>query len=468
MPQIEDIVKTEADTKILDRYLCEKSLKHLCRNVLGFKDWDKCHDDLVIFDGKSKNKRFKLYLLPRGHLKTSIVTIGKTIQDLLVDPDTTILLTSAIWNNSRSFLSEIKEYLTTKSFLPHLYGKFESNLWNSDQIIISQRKRPNKTPTVDTAGIEKTMTGQHYKVIRADDLVNRENVSTPDQIQKTINYFKDLLKLLEPDGRLEIVGTRWHDADLYGHILRELCKEGELDSFAVHKRKAVEDGKVIFPNKFNIALLENIKKQLGTYDYSCNYENEPINPETQQFKPPFRYWNELGQGCEHTITVDLAVGDKESSDFNVIMDATVNGANQLCAVDYYRGKCGTAELIDRLFSMAILYRVKKVGIESVAYQRIFAKMIEEECRKRNVFFQVIPIIPHKDKFSRIMALQPRYESGNLLLKQGMHELEDEFTRFPVAQHDDILDALAMQLLLIQPRYESRPKVYIPPEYQSVR
>ena len=465
------IVKSDEDIKILDRWLCETDLRHLCKTVLKFRDWDKCHDDIVTFDTENKDKRFKLYLLPRGHLKTSVISIAKTIQDILKNFDAKILLTSAVWNNSRTYLSEIREYLTEKSILPYLYSKFkvDTSVWNTDQITIAQRQTPNKTPTIDTAGTEKAMTSQHYDIIRADDLVNETTITTQDQLIKTKHYFSELINMLEPGGTLEVIGTRWQDADLYGHIIKNLCDDKNLsEPFVVYKRRAIENGKVIFPLKFSEKRLKDIEIEIGSYKYSCLYNNEPINPELQHFKPPFRYWSELGQGCEHILTVDLASSDSEKADYNVILDGTVNGSNQLCVVDYFRSRCGVAELIDKLFSMAVLYRVKKVGIESVAYQKVFAKMIKEECRKRNIFFQVIPIIPHKDKFQRIMALQPRWESGNLLLKQGMVELEDEFTRFPVAEHDDLLDSVQMQLQLLTPRYDTKPKVYIPPEYRFER
>lgn len=62
-------------------------------------------------------------------------------------------------------------------------------------------------------------------------------------------------------------------------------------------------------------------------------------------------------------------------------------------------------------------------------------------------------------------LQPRWESGNLLLKQGMVELEEEIMRFPIGEHDDIIDALSMQLNVIQPALK-QSKVWIPAKYRE--
>lgn len=441
------------------RALLEERLDFLCRYYLEFKDWDYCHSELNEWLMQSTKKR-KLILMPRGHLKTSIVTVGLTIQHILKDPNTTILLANAVWDNARSFLSEIKEYLTTKSKLYYLYGKYESYRWNQDEIMVKQRKKANKTPTVSTAGIDKALASQHYKVIICDDIVNRQTISTEEQRDKVKKFYSDLLDLLEPDGTLYLVGTRWHDADLYGDIIRH-----EAEKFDIYKRSAIENEQVIFPKKFSLETLADLKQSKGSYEFACQYMNDPMPSEDQHFKLPVRYWTDLGDSSRHTISVDLAISEKTSADYTVVMDCAVTASNQLCVVEYCRRRMSPLDTIERIFEMVLKYKVKKVGIESVAYQRALISILDEEIKKRGIFFEVVPIHPSKDKFTRTIALQPRWESGNLLLKQGMVELEEELARFPVGEHDDLLDALSMQLNIIQPTAK-RSKVWIPSKYRE--
>jgi predicted phage terminase large subunit-like protein len=346
--------------------------------------------------------------------------------------------------------------------LPVLFGKFESSLWNQDEITIAQRTKPNKTPTISTAGIDKALASQHYKIIIADDLINRQTISTKEQRDKVIKYYSDLLDLLEPDGVLIIIGTRWHDADLYGWII-----EKEKEKFDIYIRKALENDEVIFPKKFSKSLLEELKSSKGTWEFSAQYMNECVPEDSAHFKPPFRYWTDLGENAVHYVTVDLAISEKTNADYTVVMDCAVNGSNQLCVVEYCRRRMTPQETIEKIFEFAMKYKARKVGIESVAYQRALVHIVDEEKRKRNIFFESVPIMQHKDKFTRVIALQPRWESGNLLLKQGMVELEEEMVRFPLSSHDDTIDALAMQLQILEPQYLTRPKVYIPPKYRAV-
>lgn len=455
-PDLDDVLDT--------RVLLEERLDFLCQYYLNFGEWDQCHNELNRFLLSSTKKR-KLILMPRGHLKTSIVTVGLTIQHLLKDPNTTILIANAVWDNARNILFEVKDYLSTKTKLPYLYGRFESSRWNQDEIAIKQRKKPNKTPSVSTAGADKAITGQHYKIIIADDIVNRQTISTEEQRLKTKKFYSDLLSVLEPDGVLYIVGTRWHDGDLYGDILRE-----SKDKFDVYIRKAVEDGNVIFPKKFSHEILADLKKDKGSYEFNAQYMNDPIGEDNEHFHKPIRYWTELGENPKHTITVDLAISEKDSADYTVVMDCAMTQSNQLCVVEYSRKRMSPLDTIEKIFEMVLKYGVKKVGIEAVAYQRALIKILEEEVRKRNIFFEIVPLnMPQgknsAGKFSRIMMLQPRWESGNLLLKQGMVELEEEIMRFPIGEHDDIIDALSMQLNVIQPALK-QSKVWIPAKYRE--
>lgn len=469
--------KLENEQQRLDaeKLLCQTRLDFLCKMILKFNDWDICHDELQEWRYQNKDNRFQLILMPRGHLKSSILSIADTVQIMLREPDTSILLASAVWNSSRSFLSEIKEYLSNKSILPALFGKFNANdtKWTSDQIVINQRSKPDKTPSIDTAGIDKTMTSQHYKYIKADDLVTRENVTTSEQMEKVRNYLGDLIKLLEPDGKMEVIGTRWHDADVYGHIISNLTKE-ELkgDRFVVYKRQAREMGKPIFPKKFTSEKLDSLKITLGSYDYGCNYDNEPVSPDTQVFKPPFnRYFTDLGDGAIHAITFDPATSEKKNACDAVVLDGAVMRNNQLCVVEYTAfKKKEPSEMIDKIFTYVQKYRGYanrsiKVGIEINGGQEIYIKLIQEEQRKRNVFFEIVPLRHIVDKTSRIRALQPRWESGNLLLKQGMVELEEQMMRFPVGTKCDIIDALAMQLEVLTPQFNNKPKVWVDPNHR---
>ncbi len=62
-------------------------------------------------------------------------------------------------------------------------------------------------------------TGQHYDVIIHDDLNTEENSDNPDQRKKILRHYKMNTSILEPDGILVVIGTRYATDDVIGHIL---------------------------------------------------------------------------------------------------------------------------------------------------------------------------------------------------------------------------------------------------------
>jgi hypothetical protein len=206
---------------------CKTDLRFLCVHILGMEDWeDGLHDELAKeLDSKSNHK---LFLIPRGHLKSSIITVGWTIQQVLRNPNIRILITNAVWDLARNFLREIQGLLQDKSLLAAIFGSFDGtgSRFTEDYIIVSQRtKGIIKEPTISTGGVEKALTGMHFDIIIHDDLVEQNNINTPEQVRKIIQFRQNCLDLLDPGGIEVIVGTRWAMGDLYGFIIENEMTE---------------------------------------------------------------------------------------------------------------------------------------------------------------------------------------------------------------------------------------------------
>lgn len=202
------------------RDLCRSNLKFLCKEMLGMSKWDdSLHDDLAAYlEASGPNK---LILIPRGHLKSSIVTVGWSIQQILRNPNTRILIRNAVWDKARMMMGSIQSYLEDGP-LPLIFGDFRTNktYWTKDGLTIHQRKdKVKKEPTLMSAGLETSLTGYHYDIVVDDDLVDLDNSVTKEQIQKVIRVYNDSFNLLDRGGTHVLVGTRWNLRDLYGHVL---------------------------------------------------------------------------------------------------------------------------------------------------------------------------------------------------------------------------------------------------------
>lgn len=249
--------------------VCKRSLKFVCRDVLGMGDWSAVHNDVEAF--LKAPGQFKLLQLPRGHLKSSIVTKGWSIQQALINPDIRILLANNTWDNSRKFLRSIQKYLEPGGALSQVFGNFVSAHWNQDECTIRMRKKILDAPTWATTGLEKEQTSQHYDLIIGDDLVARENVGTPEQREKVKLYIKDLYDLLEPNGQMVFIGTRWHQSDAYADLLED-------PGFQSMIRTAYTDqthSQVLFPQKFTLEKLRDLRVKKGAYEF-CTPAETPI------------------------------------------------------------------------------------------------------------------------------------------------------------------------------------------------
>lgn len=251
----------------------ENDLIYLGANVLGYVDMIAPFHKEVADLLQDQTKLKKLFLLPRKHLKTTEITITGSIQKILKNPDVRILIVNAVWENARRMLSEIKTQVEKNDVLVDIYGYFPGDRWTNDYITIRQRKKIVKEATITTAGLEKTETSGHYDIIILDDLVTPENITSRDQIDKVIDAYKYYLDLIEEDGEIWVLGTRYDFADLYGWLLK-FHKESFQDAIMV--RKALERGLPIFPQKFTAEGLLQKRKDQGEAHFSCNPGYAPV------------------------------------------------------------------------------------------------------------------------------------------------------------------------------------------------
>jgi hypothetical protein len=206
----------EAVKQIKEEFL--GSLYSLARAGLKYKDINLATHGGIIKTLESKDKR-KLICVPRGCLKSSLACVAFPIWLLINNPDLRILIDSELYTNSATFLREIKGHLSSPLF-SMLFGEFKSSCWNESEIIIKQRTRNLKEASITVGGVGTTKVGQHYDVIIGDDYNSPSNTANPEQAKKVIDHYRMNTSILENDGTYVIIGTRYAETDLIGHIIR--------------------------------------------------------------------------------------------------------------------------------------------------------------------------------------------------------------------------------------------------------
>jgi len=168
----------------------------------------------------------KLIVMPRGTFKTSISVTAYIIWNIIRNPNIRILLDSELWTLSRNSVREVKAHIKGALFR-EAFPNWELTLDNQDEFTINQRTATKKEPTVTASGIGAGKTGQHYDLVIADDLNSPKNSMKPELAQQVIDHYRYYTSILEPGGTIVIIGTRYSELDLIGHILKTEKEEDE-------------------------------------------------------------------------------------------------------------------------------------------------------------------------------------------------------------------------------------------------
>jgi hypothetical protein len=454
-----------------------------CRNVLGHQDLSTMHEELTSFvTRRTKRGKFfrkSLILEPRDTFKTSVVTIGLPLWLATRDPNIRVLIDSEEYTKSKTFLRELKDHIVHNDTYRRLFGKLDAkkytDLWQEAHFNVSTRTRRGKEPTFSASGIDVTKVGFHYDVIICDDLVSEKNITTPEQMEKTIRHFKLLFSLFDkgsPYRMMVVIGTRWHFADLYGYIMekdQERVRSG-------HKREWR-----LFPERLDERFLDNMKLVQGSYIFSCQYLNDPAGAEDAAFKKEWIEWyTELPKGVPLTfgIVCDPSVGQTRDSDYSSVISVAIDSLNNWYVLSVMRGRWNPTEIVSQISNARrrVIRKYKddypavrnvRVAMEVVAFQKVLKFYAKDLMRRKELErFRIIELKTDTrvSKSMRIRGLVPWFENRKIFFRgvsenrctEGMARLVKELIQFPVGSTDDCLDALGYMPQIIRVPDMGRP------------
>lgn len=192
------------------------SLRSVAILLCGYKDiCDETHGPII--KSLSSDKKRKLICVPRGCLKTSLL-VAYVVWLIIKDPNVRIMIESQTYTLSANILREIKAVLMSQRFI-EVFGDIRGELWNEGEIIISTRTKPSKDPTIKAASVGTVLIGAHFDFILYDDMNSPENTNTPENAQKIIDHYKMNTSILEPDGTIVLLGTRYSASDLISFVI---------------------------------------------------------------------------------------------------------------------------------------------------------------------------------------------------------------------------------------------------------
>ena len=143
------------------------------------------------------------------------------------------------------------------------------------------------------------------------------------------------------------------------------------------------------------------------------------------------------------------------------------------------GQYNLTEQIKLTFALIRKYEVKKLIVETIAYQEALAQAIALERDRVNdkgekvnedVHFSIVREIPggRDSKDARIKSMIPYIESGKVLFTKDMKKLEKQLREYPYGKKRDLIDVLAYALRNIgYSKIRVAQPVYDPNSFEAI-
>jgi phage terminase large subunit-like protein len=426
-------------------------------------------------------------LYPRGSYKSSLDEDDIT-QYVVCFPDIRILIMVGESSLGEAFVPNIKQrFVLEKDREPSefqlLFPEFVIDLESdkdrggAGEYWCPARKLNQVSPTLGSISILGSTSGWHCDILKCDDVITDTTpVETSMARNKIVRKFVTTANLLDPHGVLELIGTRYHEEDLYEHVKttlpssRYLCGASwTVLPHAKHKKPQdllESDVLLLFPEKQGFAFLREklmldektfFLQQLNAPQLvgpSVKFRLEDLRtatvrvPQNQTFKR-YNFW-------------DVATTNSEGSDYT---------AGGFISIDPQKWIAYLHVLVmDKFTPSELAYQIAKLAKETnperVMFERYTATnqcWLEQEVKKIGVSMGYdIPIHAFKvdktkmAKGHHICGLEPLIRGGRLFFSNLIPNLEilyKQFTAFTGIPHpkrnDDGPDMLSF-LRMVMP------------------
>jgi hypothetical protein len=430
----------------------------------------------------------QLWLLPRDHFKSTILTVGYAIQCILNDPYQSNLILSSKEEHAVAFSDEIRFHFTNNLKLKSIFGPWcadkdfgASGKWDSPAKAFFGGKR--REPTMVATGFKAALESRHYKRGFFDDVITVDDI-TETGIVASVANFKKAVPLIDKDGWIIMPGTRKAYNDLYSYVIDSGAYTIYARHGLQHKTKTCDlqscastasphpapdmDGDPLEPARYDRKdyaqkLREcEIDPKAGVSFFWHEYMNVPFSPSDRKFQPewfvqvdddmipgkrePFAPLNKY-------IALDSAWKDDEHPsgyDYTAIEVGGFDEFGRLYILEMLRSREWTMKQgSDALITLMKAYGISRVITEKVG-QITFHPYFRDRARQAGI--PVVFITPKRaaggggKRFKqRIMVCQGFFEQGKIFFRRGIDNFEacrDEFCNLGRWTNDDLADAMA--------------------------
>ena len=397
------------------------------------------------------NTRLIITVPPR-HLKSQMASVAFPAFVLGHDPTQRIICLSYSQDLSLKHARDFRN-LVNEPWYQRTFGQMRAERDTEAEFITTKNGFRFAT------SISGTLTGRGADILIVDDPLKPEDAMSRTLREQVNNFFGTTLYSRLDDkknGVIIVVMQRLHNDDLVGHLLTDPdWRRLNLPAIAVkdedialgngrfHTRRA---GDALHPSREPHAVLEGIKRKLGSFAFQSQYQQAPV-PEAGNLikrewlksfdRPPIQQ-----PGDVIVQSWDTAMKGAEHNDYSVCTTWLVRNENYYL-LDLVRQHCDFPTLVRLAVDLRNKHKPDAILLEDHGSG---TALIQDLRRSHRI--PTISIRPEGDKLTRLSVVSPMFEAGQVFLPRDaswLADFIDELFTFPQVRFDDQVDSVSQFL-----------------------
>jgi predicted phage terminase large subunit-like protein len=314
-------------------------------------------------------------------------------------------------------------------------------------------------------GIGSAIAGRGAHLLVCDDVHSEQDVLNGnfEVFQRAYEWFTYGARTrLMPGARIAIVGTRWHQDDLIGRVIKDMAANPLADQYEVFEFPALLEvpdpdtggtrQKALWPEFFDLEALLKTKASMPVFQWNAQYQQNPTGEEGAIIKRG--WWNiwmeDDPPDCEYVImAMDTAAESHNKADFTSIATWGVwwndkTDMHNIILLDAIKERYEFPDLKKRALEV-----YNEVTPDTcIVEKKSSGAALYQEMRRGGL--PVIGYTPHRgsgDKIARLNSVSDIVKEGLCWIpatRWGERVME-EVAAFPFGSNDDEVDTTVMAL-----------------------
>lgn len=412
------------------------------------------------------DSRYNEFLCFRGSAKTTLLR-AFTLQRICYGISRTIMYTSSSQGHAIHSIRWLKRQIESNPRIG-IFGLRPGSKWTEEslEVLHGIEGVPINIFAVGVTGQIRGFNLDDYRpdLIIGDDVLDEENTATKDQRAKVEDrWFGGLMNSLAPESEAPRAKAVLAQTPFNNHDLSIRCaKDPHWNSRTYGCFD--ESGESRWLSRWTTETLKADKAAAiarGMYRiWMREMECQVVIDETKPLDATkFQHYYALPDNLTKVLTIDPASADSRKADQNVVMAVGARGQDFYVCGYHAATAMDPGKTSSKFFELALAHApISRAGVEATAYQRTLKWHIEQEMQKRRIWVPMQLIEAKEKKANRIIAaIAGVLHYGHLYIHPSMTELVTQADMYdpedPDAD-DDILDALAMGIVMLNPALRS--------------